>query len=749
MKKLFGLLKKSTFTIIFVVVLLAVQAMCDLSLPSYTSNIVNVGIQQGGVESNIPQVIRTSEMNKISLFLNNKEDVLNSYKLLDKDQISEGEYEAELTKYPILKNEDLYVLKDNLSEEELNTLKDDISLPIVMVNTLSSDKQIANGVMEKLKANMPAGAISDSTTVFDVFSMMPKEQVNNITNQFSEKFEQMDSSTIEQLGISFVRSEYETIGIDMDKTQTNYVISAGLKMLLLALVAMIATVGVTLLASRIAAKYGRDLRKAVFRKVMKFSNKELDEFSTASLITRCTNDIQQIQQLAVMSLRMVFYAPIIGIGAFIKVSHTGNSMSWVIGIAIISILCLVGVLLFIAMPKFQIVQKLVDKLNLVAREIITGLPVIRAFTTEKHEEERFDKANKDLTKTNLFVNRVMTIMMPTMMFIMNGISVLIVWVGASKIDAGIMQVGDLMAFIQYTMQIIMAFLMLSMMSIILPRAWVSMKRIGEVLDKEISIEDSKDPEEFDKNKKGYIEFENVTFSYPDADEEILSNISFTAKPGETTAFIGSTGSGKSTLINLIPRFYDVIKGSIFVNGVDVRNVRLHDLREKIGYVPQKGMLFSGTIESNIAYGNEEANKSEIIEAANVAQAVEFIETKPEKYESHISQGGNNVSGGQKQRLSIARAIAIDPDIYIFDDSFSALDYKTDVTLRKSLRNATGDSTILIVAQRISTVISADQIIVLDEGKIVGHGTHKELLKSCDVYQQIALSQLSKEELENE
>ena len=512
---------------------------------------------------------------------------------------------------------------------------------------------------------------------------------------------------------------------------------------------MLLTVLVGFIASRVAASLGKELRGRVFRKVVSFSHAELDRFSTASLITRSTNDIQQIQMLFVMLLRIVFYAPIIGIGGVIKVLNTNTSMAWIIAVAVMAVLTLVIVLFAVAMPRFKIMQKLVDKVNLVTREILTGLPVIRAFSTQKHEEERFDKANKDLTRTNLFVNRVMTTMMPMMMLIMNGITVLIMWNGAHGVDAGSMQVGDLMAFMQYTMQIVMAFLMISMFSIMLPRASVSAGRIEEVLQTEPVIRDPEQTVSFDDAKRGLVEFKNVSFRYPGAEENVLENISFTAKPGETTAFIGSTGSGKSTLINLIPRFYDITEGELLVDGADVRRVSQHDLRAKIGYVPQKGVLFSGTIASNLRYGNNDASQEELDKAAQIAQAADFIGEKPDGFDSEISQGGTNVSGGQKQRLSIARAIAIHPEIYIFDDSFSALDYKTDVALRKALKEETAGSTVLIVAQRISTILHAEQIIVLDEGKIVGKGTHKELLKTCEVYQQIAMSQLSKEELGNE
>ncbi|NFG61703.1 MULTISPECIES: ABC transporter ATP-binding protein [unclassified Clostridium] len=743
MLKLLKHLKKSVWLILAILVLLVGQAVCDLTLPKYTSDIVNVGIQHGGVDKITPDVIRESEMERLSLFMEDKDykEVLENYDLVNKGSTSDEEY-------PLLEEENLYVLK-NIDKDKIEELNSILGKPMVMVSNFESDSDKVKAMENQMISSFPPGVLKEDANIFDIFKVMPKEQFKEITSSMNEMFSKLDDSSIDQMAVSFVKNEYTKIGVNMDKYQTNYIFSSGAKMLGFALVSMMATILVTLIASRVAAAFSRDLRSSVFKKVVGFTNKEFDDFSTASLITRCTNDIQQIQILTVMVLRFVLYAPILGIGGFIKVLNTNSTMSWVIGVAILSILSLVSVLFAIAMPKFKKLQKLVDKINLVAREILTGIPVIRAFSTEKHEEERFDKANKELTDVNLFVNKIMACMMPAMMFIMNGITVLIVWVGASKIENLTMQVGDLMAFIQYTMQIIMAFLMLSMISIMISRAAVSAKRIAEVLDTEGLIKDPVSAKSFEYNKKGYVEFKNVNFRYPNAEEDVLSNINFTAKPGQTTAIIGSTGSGKTTLVNLIPRFFDTTEGEIIVDGIDVRNVTQHDLRDKIGYVPQKGMLFSGTIESNIKYGAENAPKEVMINAARVAQATEFIEAKDDTYNSPISQGGNNVSGGQKQRLSIARAIAKQPEIYIFDDSFSALDYKTDIVLRKALNEQIKDGTILIVAQRISTVLNADQIIVLDEGKIVGKGTHKELLKSCEVYKQIALSQLSKEELENE
>ena len=565
-------------------------------------------------------------------------------------------------------------------------------------------------------------------------------------DEIEKQMDDMPDTIVEQAGISYIKTAYEDLGMDMDEIQFHYLFATGGKMLGLAFIGMMASVLVGLMASRVGASAGRDLRGKVFRKVVGFSNNEFDQFSTASLITRSTNDIQQIQMLIVMLLRIVLYAPLIAIGGVYKVFRTNVSMSWIIALAAILIVLVVAVLFIVAMPKFKSMQKLVDKLNLVTREILTGLSVIRAFSTEKHEEERFDMANKDLTRTNLFVNRAMTFMMPVMMVIMNAISVLIVWTGAHGISDGQMQVGDMMAFIQYTMQIIMGFLMICMISVMLPRAAVAAERVDEVLTSETIIRDPEQPKHLPEKTEGVLKFNHVSFKYPGADEDVLEDIDFTANPGQTTAIIGSTGSGKSTLVNLIPRFYDVTEGAITLDGVDVRDMTQQELRSELGYVPQKGVLFSGTVGSNIMFGNPDGNEQDMVEAAEIAQATEFIDTKPKKYDSTISQGGGNVSGGQKQRLSIARAITKHPKLFIFDDSFSALDYKTDVALRKALKEKTSDSTVLIVAQRISTILHAEQIIVLDDGKIAGIGTHQELLKNCEVYQQIAASQLSEAEL---
>ena len=742
MLKLMKYLKKSVAPIIAIIILLVIQAVCDLSLPDYTSKIVNVGIQQGGVENAVPKVIRQTELDKLTLFMSeeDKNEVLSNYILLDKASLSKEDITGEEAVYELnTKNKDTI--------ESLNLI---FGKPMMIVGGLESDNDQTKEMKKQMMANMPPQMVeSGDVDIFKVFSTMPKEQLEGIKTSLNEKFGDMPDSMITQSAVSYVKSEYVSLGIDTDKQQSNYVLLAGAKMLGIALLSMIATVIVGFLGAKVAAALGRDLRGKVFKKVMSFSSTELDTFSTASLITRSTNDIQQIQMVMVMLLRIVFYAPILALGGVLKVLKTDTSMSWIIAVAVLAVLSLVMVLFSVVMPRFKKVQKLVDKVNLVTREILTGIPVIRAFSTQKYEEERFEKANMDLTKNNIFVNRVMSCMMPAMMFVMNAVAVLIVWNGSHAVDSGSMQVGDMMAFIQYTMQIIMSFLMISMVSVMWPRASVSAERIDEVITTPLKIEDPKNAEAFKDEKKGILEFKNVSFRYPNAEEDVLSNITFTAKPGQTTAFIGSTGSGKSTLVNLIPRFYDVTEGEIRLDGVDIRNVPQHDLRAKIGYVPQKGVLFSGTIDSNLRYGREEATEDEIVRAARIAQATDFITSKPEGFETEISQGGTNVSGGQKQRLSIARAIAKNPELYIFDDSFSALDFKTDATLRKALKAETSDSTVLIVAQRISTILHAEQIIVLDEGRVVGIGTHKELLKNCEVYEQIALSQLSKEELANE
>lgn len=700
MIRIFQYMKKSAGYILLIFGLLLLQAYSDLSLPAYTSKIVDVGIQQKGIEDAVPDKIREESLNTLLMFM------------LEEDQ-------EKVTDAYTLKG-DMYELKkiDEEKREEINTPMGEAML-------------IAVGVQEE---------------GIDVANI-PKEQIDQMLLQTKEKVAQLPSGIVTQTAVSYVQKEYEAQGRDIDQIQSRYVLQSGLLMLGLAAVSMGAAICVTFLSSRVAAGLGRDLRNNVYRQVISFSNNEMNKFSTASLITRSTNDIQQVQMFMTLLFRIVLYAPILGIGGVFKVLHTEPSMTWILGVAVAAILVVILILLIVAMPKFKKLQSLVDKINMVTREILTGIPVIRAFSAEKHEEKRFEEANQNLTKTNLFVNRCMTFMMPIMMLIMNGISVLIIYTGAHGIDEGRLQVGDMMAFIQYSMQIIMSFLMISMVSVIMPRASVSANRIKEILDIKPEIHTPKQPERPADSLKGEIVFDHVSFSYPGAEEEVLHDINFTARKGETVAFIGSTGSGKSTLVNLIPRFYDVTEGSILLDGVDVRKMDLKELRNRLGYVPQKGVLFSGTIDSNLRYGKEDAGVEELEKAAEVAQAMEFIREKDEGLDSPIAQGGTNVSGGQKQRLSIARAIAKNPEVYIFDDSFSALDYKTDATLRKALKSHTKDATSLIVAQRISTILHADQILVLNDGVVAGKGTHKELMKSCEVYQQIARSQLSEEELE--
>ena len=765
MSKLFKFMKPYAGAVAAILCVLVVQAYCDLSLPTYTSDIVNVGIQQNGIDEKIPEQIGEEDLEHLLLLVPEKDQstVKNAYKKSSK------KYDTK---------QKVWQLKSSLKTDE-NKLSNLLAKPMLLAAGFDSGSdmskkmeiQMKDQMKQQMKAQMKSqmqdagqAALSsqaqpekakqtanasqaasqlkksekeidkkiDKMSIYDIFGQMKGAQREELVKKIEKKMDKFPDSMLDQAASTYIKGAYKHIGIDMDKYETHYILNTGAKMLALAALGMIASIIVGLMASRVGAAIGRGLRRDVFRKVVGFSNGEFDKFSTASLITRSTNDIQQIQLLTVMILRMVLYAPIMAIGGITKVFHTNVDMSWIIALAVGLIVLVVAVLFFVVMPKFKVVQDLVDRLNLVSREILTGLPVIRAFSTEKHEEKRFDEANKNLTKTNLFVNRAMTFMMPIMMLIMNCITVLIVWSGEHSVNDGTMQVGDMMAFIQYTMQIIMAFLMICMISVMLPRAAVSATRVDEVLKSETKVKDPETQRTFEKNEKGEVACEHVSFRYPGAEEDVLHDLSFTAKPGETTAFIGSTGSGKSTLVNLIPRFYDVTEGKITIDGTDIREVSQHDLRARLGYVPQKGILFSGDIASNIMYGNPDGSEEEMIEAAGIAQAQEFIDTKKKKYRSPISQGGSNVSGGQKQRLSIARAIAKHPDVYIFDDSFSALDYKTDAVLRKELKAKTKDSTVMIV---------------LDDGQIVGKGTHKELLKSCEAYYQIASSQLSEKELE--
>ena len=733
MKKILSILKKYIPAIILIIVLLVLQAYCDLSLPDYTSNIINVGIQEKGIESSVPEKISKESMAKILIFTDDKSDekILSNYNL----------------------NGDNYELKQ-ISKEETEELENIISMPEVIVYTLKNmdmntlmqnmnkDSENKENVDYSKFANIPEG-----TDIFKVVSMLDENALQEIVKDFEEKYDDLGKSMVKQTAIAYLQEEYQNIGIDLKEKQLGYIKNVGLKMVGIAALAMAITILTTFIASKVSAGFGYELREKVIRKTMNFANKEFEEFSTSSLITRSTNDIQQVQILLIMVLRMVLYAPIIGIGALTKIA--GNSMQWIIGVTILTIIGFMILLLVMVMPKFQKIQKLIDKLNMVSREILTGLPVIRAFDTAKYEEKRFDDANVELTGVQLFTRKVMALLMPFLTLIMNGVCILIVWVASKKIDLGGMQVGDMTAMLTYTMQIIMAFLMLSMLSIMAPRAMVSFKRIAEVLNKENSIKEKEKSEQakFDESKKGLVEFKNVSFRYPDAEEDTIKNISFETKPGTITAIIGATGSGKSTLVNLIPRLYDVTDGEILIEGVNIKDVGIHDLRGKIGFVPQKGLLFSGTIESNIKLGEENLSDEEMEKAARVSQAKEFIENKEEKYKAGITQGGSKVSGGQKQRLAIARALATNANIYVFDDSFSALDYKTDSLVRKGLSKEMKGATMFIVAQRISTIMNADQILVLEDGKIVGKGKHKELLENCEVYREIANSQLSKKELE--
>ena len=722
MIKLMKYLKRSAGYVILIVVLLFLQAYCDLSLPDYTSRIVNVGIQQKGIEDGVPEKIRVSTMDSLRLFM-------------DEEAVAD-------TEAAYMEDGDLYVLDPHVDKETREKLNEDFGKPMLILAGLTEGGEETEGMLSAM-------GLPDGTDPLQAIMQMPEEARDQMTSAMEEQIGEMPESIVTQAAVSFVGAEYEAIGEDVDAIQMDYIISAGIRMILMALLIMAASVSVVFLSSRVAAALGHDIRADVYRKVIGFSSNEYHKFSTASLITRSTNDVQQVQLMMAMMFRIVLYAPILGLGGVLRVLQTNSSMTWILGVGVVLILVLIGMLFAIAMPKFTKLQTLIDRLNLVTREILTGILVIRAFSREKHEEERFEDANATLTKTNLFVNRCMTFMMPCMMLIMNGISVLIIYNGSYAVDGGNMQVGDMMAFIQYAMQIIMAFLMITAMSIMLPRANVAALRIVEVLETENSLEEPENPVTPASDVKGTVEFDHVSFAYPDAGENVLTDISFKAEKGKTLAVIGSTGSGKSTLINLIPRFYDVTEGCVKVDGVDVRRMSQKDLRDRLGYVPQKGVLFSGTIDSNIRYGKTDISDSEVEKAAKIAQAAEFIEEKPKGYQAPVAQGGTNVSGGQKQRLSIARAIAKKPEILIFDDSFSALDFKTDRTLREALKENTKDTTTIIVAQRISTILNADQILVLDDGRMAGLGTHRELMKNCEVYRQIAMSQLSEEELANE
>ena len=742
MKLIFKELLRHWKIIICIIVLLAVQAVCDLSLPDYTSKIINIGVQQGGIVDKMPKAIRESKLEEMSLFANNSDgkNIKEYYTLIKK---GDSKYTK---KYPINKNEDIYILK-KLDKKEQENFEDKFLKPMLVSHMIANDNDISKSIAIEIKKDLPENL--REMDIISILKNIPEDKQIELQNSLNEKFKEYPEMIIEQGALEAVKIEYTKLGMDMEKIQNDYIWLSGVKMLSIALFSMVTTIFVGFLGAKIAAKIGQNLRKQVFDKVLSYSTSEFKKFGVASLITRSTNDINQVQMILMFMLRVMFYAPIVGIGGVIKALNTNASMAWIIALAVSIITSMMVFLFVVGIPKFKLVQKLIDKLNLVTREILNGIPVIRAFSNQKHEEKRFDKANKDLKKNSLFVSRVMGLMMPSMMFVMNAICILIVWKGAHGINDGVMQIGDMMAYIQYTMQIIMAFLFIGMLSIMLPRSTVSATRINEILITEPSIKNPIKPKTFSSRIKGKVEFKNVSFKYPDSDEDVLTDISFKVNKGETFAFIGSTGSGKSTLINLIPRLFDVTKGEILINDINIKDVTEDELHKKIGFVPQKGILFKGSIETNIKYGNKELSIKEVKKVAEIAQATDFINSKKKKYKEQISQGGTNVSGGQKQRLQIARAIATSPEIYIFDDSFSALDFKTDSNLRKALFNEMNEATILIVAQRVSTIMNADNIIVLDEGKIVGMGKHKELLKTCNVYNEIAVSQLTKEELENE
>ena len=742
MGKLIKHLRPFVWSIAAIFALLFGQAMADLSLPGYMANIVNVGISQKGIENTVPQVISagdTGEFNKLILLMTDsqKAQVTGDYILLSKQSLSAADYAKDVKTYPQLANIDIYKLNttDKKELEQLDAIFVNVIPPIFQIETDPT------GTFAKFGIPLPSGA-----DPFKILAQLPPAQLAQMRAAAEAQINATSSILLKGASVAYLSIQYKALGMNVGSIQNRYMFRIGGLMLLLTLASAAASITVGYISARIAAGLGRNMRKQLFERVESFSNTEFDKFSTASLITRTTNDITQIQMLMVMMFRIVFYAPIIGIGGIIKVLGTDKSMIWIIAAAVGTILVMMSAIFAIALPKFKSMQKLIDKLNLVTREILTGLMVIRAFNKQEHEEKRFDAANKDLTATSLFVNRIMVFMFPTVMLLMNGVMILIVWVGAHQVDAGTMQVGTMMAFMQYAIQIIFSFLMVTIIFVMLPRASVSAVRISEVLETEPVINDPQKPQKYTGNQKGLVEFRNITFRYPGAEDDVLKNITLVAKPGQTTAFIGSTGSGKTTLINLIPRFYDVTDGKVLVDGIDVRNVTQHDLREKIGYVSQKAVLFSGTIESNIRYANENATTEEIMKYAETAQATDIIKESAQGLETPVAQGGTNLSGGQKQRLAIARALAKKPEIYIFDDSLSALDFKTDMALRKALKKETSDATVLIVTQRVSTIMGAEQIVVMDNGEIAGIGTHRELMKTCKVYQEIALSQLSKEEI---
>ena len=745
MLRLIRYLKPYLLLILLNIALLFVQANADLALPDYLSKIVNNGIQQGGVENAVPSAIRQSQMERLLIFASPDDQALisESYFLVDQDSTEFARY---LKEYPLLDTEPVYVRKD-LSQAQIDRLNPLMAKAFLVVSTLEgaiADPASAAALPDNLQFDL--SKLPPGMDLFSVLERLPADQLSTMTGAIDEKFATLGDSMIIQMAVGAVKTEYEALGLDGDRLQTSYILRTGGMMLLISLLGGACAIATGFLSARTAAGAARDIRRDTFAKVESFSISEFDKFSTASLITRSTNDVTQVQMVIFMILRMVFYAPIIGVGGVIRAISKSASMWWIIAVAVVALLSLILIVFSITLPKFKIMQTLVDRLNLVTRENLSGMMVIRAFNKQKYETERFDKANRDLTDTSLFIARVMVTMMPVMMMIMNGLSLLIIWIGAHQVAEARMQVGDMMAFMQYAMQIVFSFLMLSMMFIFLPRASVSGGRIADVLETDTTIKDPPDPQKFPEPFHGRVEFRNVTFRYPDAQDDVLHNLTFTAEPGQTTAIIGSTGCGKSTAINLIPRFYDVTDGSIYVDGTDIRQVSQGELRDKIGYVPQKGLLFSGTIESNLRYADKNAREEALQEAADIAQASDFIYASPEGLSAEVAQGGANFSGGQKQRLAIARALVKKPPIYIFDDSFSALDYKTDSALRRALREKTEKSTVLIVTQRVATIKSADQIIVLDNGRVVGKGKHRDLMQDCETYREIAYSQLSEEEL---
>jgi ATP-binding cassette, subfamily B, multidrug efflux pump len=730
-------LKPYSLQIFIIFILLFTQAMTDLALPGYMADIVNIGVQQGGIKNSVPEIIRKSEMSRLRIFIEDSEwDFIDSNFILI-NKLSSG-YEGLVKKYPLLDSEELYLLntQDKSSIEKMGKIFNRSEMIVYLIET-NNLQSLTGGITPEILKDVD---------IFKTFYTLPLSQQESIRNMILERTANIPDLQLNQTAVVFIKNEYNQIGLDAGRIQINYVFKVGSYMILLSLLGVVCSLIVAMISARVAASFSRDTRKRIFKKIEGFSNAEFDKFSTASLITRSTNDITQIQMVLIMMLRLLFFAPIIGVGGIIRALGEDVSMSWVIAASVLSLFVMMFFIFAITVPKFSIIQKLVDRLNLVTREMLTGMMVVRAFNTQENELKRFDRTNVDVTNINLFLNKVMSSLNPVMILIMNGVMVIIIWFGAKQIDIGNIQVGNMMAFMQYTLLILMAFMFVTMLFIMLPRASVSAKRINEVLAIDPSIADPVTPGKFDTKTKGAIEFQKVSFKYPDAEDYVLKNITFSVKPGQTTAFIGGTGSGKSTIISLLLRFYDVTDGNILIDNQNIRNVLLHELREKMGYVPQKSTLFSGTVESNIKYGNDSASSIEMEKAATIAQAIEFITSSENGFNTEIAQGGSNLSGGQKQRLSIARALAKKPEIYIFDDSFSALDFKTDAELRRALKKEIKDATVLIVGQRISTIMNADNIVVLEEGVIAGIGTHKELMENCGVYRELAQSQLTKEEL---